>query len=326
MFLPMALEAKGTAAAIVSVLGCILALTLVPPAWTQERPTAAPPRDEPLCCGQSQTLIRFQAAGETASPNQPPRRVLRISADPNNLPFTNDRLEGFENKIAELLAREMQADLLYLWRAQRRGFFRQSLTEGECDVVLGVPARFEMALTTAPYYASSYCFVYRKDKAWSIQSFDDPVLRNLKIGVQVVGDDGANPPPAHALGARGLIDNLVGYSVYGDYRQDNPPSRIVEGVAHGETDVAVVWGPLAGYFARRQPVELEVVPVSPARDRTGYPMAFSVAMGVRKDNVKLRDEINAILERQRPEIEKILDEYGVPRVAPPPRVKRADDD
>src|SRR3954469_168427 len=147
------------------------------------------------------------SAHAPASP--PPRRVLRISADPNNLPFTNERREGFENKIAELLAREMGAELHYAWRAQRRGFFRESLKGGECDLVLGVPAGFERALTTAPYYRSSYVFVSRKDRHLDVRTFDDPALRTLKIGVQLVGDDGVNPPPAHALAARGIIDNVA---------------------------------------------------------------------------------------------------------------------
>ncbi len=242
-----------------------------------------------------------------------PRRVLRISADPNNLPFTNERLEGFENKIADLLAREMDADLLYIWRAQRRGFFRSSLKEGECDLVLGVPSGFDPALTTASYYRSSYVFASRKDRGLKVRSLDDPALRDLKIGVQLIGDDGTNTPPAHALASRGLVDNVVGYTVYGDYARESPPARIVEAVAARDVDIAIVWGPMVGYFAKRGNVALDLVPVTPEVDVSGLPFVFDIGMGVRKGNKPLRDEIDGILVRKRDEIGKILDDYGVPR-------------
>ena len=240
-------------------------------------------------------------------------RVLRVTSDPNNLPFSNERREGFENKIAELIAREMGATLHYSWRAQRRGFFRETLKEDRADLVLGVPAGFELALPTSPYYRSTYVFVYRKDRGINVGSFDDPILRELKIGVQLIGSDETNTPPAHALANRGIVDNVVGFTVYGDYTQENPPARIVSAVEKGEIDVAVVWGPLGGYFAGRSSVPLEVVPVSPAAD-LHLPFTFSIAMGVRKGDKALRDEIDAIIARKRPAIDAILDQYGVPRM------------
>ncbi|HVG45621.1 MAG TPA: quinoprotein dehydrogenase-associated putative ABC transporter substrate-binding protein, partial [Longimicrobium sp.] len=195
-----------------------------------------------------------------------PARELRVCADPNNLPFSNARGEGFENRIAELVARDLDARVRYTWWAQRRGFFRNTLRAHACDLVPGVPTSFELVLATRPYYRSTYVFVHRADAPFRVRSFDDPVLRRLRVGVQLVGDDYANTPPAHALARRGIIDNVRGYTVYGDYRQDNPPARIIEAVAHGEIDVAVAWGPLAGYFATRQGVPLEIVPVSPQID------------------------------------------------------------
>lgn len=240
------------------------------------------------------------------------RRVLRVCADPNNLPFTNDRMEGFENRIAELLARELDADLKYVWRAQRRGFFRESLKEKQADLVVGVPAGFDMALTTIPYYRSSYVFVARSDGGYKPSSLDDPLLRTKRIGVQLVGDDGTNPPAAHALARRGIVDNVVGYTVYGDYTQPNPPARIVEAVARGELDTAIVWGPLAGYFAKQQLKELSVTPVLPEEDPPALRFCYSIAMGVSRDNAKLRDELNAILIQRQAEIEKILTDYGIP--------------
>jgi quinoprotein dehydrogenase-associated probable ABC transporter substrate-binding protein len=247
----------------------------------------------------------------------PRKLVLQVSADPNNLPFTNDRLEGFENKVAAILAEELGTDLEYSWRAQRRGFFRQALKGGECDVVMGVPVGFDMATTTAPYYRSSYAFVSRKDRALGISSFDDPKLKKLKIGVQLVGDDGYNTPPAHALSSRGHVENLVGFTLYGDYSEANPPARIVDAVAKGDVDIAVVWGPTAGYFAKKSPVPLVVTPVAPAIDADGLPFTFGIALGVRRGNAELRDRLDAILKRRKGDIDRILDDYGVPRVAKP---------
>jgi mxaJ protein len=259
------------------------------------------------------------AAALTSRAGGPPAkapRVLRVAADPNNLPFTNERREGFENKIAELIARDLGAELQYIWRAQRRGFFRETLKSGDCDLVLGVPAGFELALPTSPYYRSSYVFVSRKGRGLDIKSFDDPRLKRLKIGVQLVGDDGVNTPPAHALAARGLVENVEGFTLYGDYAEANPPARIVEAVARGDVDIAVVWGPLAGYFARKHP-GLTLAPVEPAVDRTGLPMTFGIAVGVRRKNPELQGEIDAILKRRGAEVAKILDEYGIPRVERP---------
>jgi quinoprotein dehydrogenase-associated probable ABC transporter substrate-binding protein len=248
-------------------------------------------------------------AGEMAS-----ERRLRVCADPNNLPFSNQRLEGFENRLAELIAQELHATVQYTWWAQRRGFFRNTLRAGACDVVLGVPRNFELALTTSPYYRSTYVFVYRKDRGLTIRSFDDPLLHQVKIGVQLIGDDYANTPPAHALASRQVIDNVVGYTVYGDYAQENPPARIITAVAAGDIDVAIVWGPLAGYFARRQAAPLEVIPVSPPEDLSFLPFVYDISMGVRKGDEALREELEAVLERRRPEIDNILGAYGVPRV------------
>ncbi|HEX8148556.1 MAG TPA: substrate-binding domain-containing protein [Pyrinomonadaceae bacterium] len=242
-----------------------------------------------------------------------PAGVLRVCADPNNLPFSNERGEGFENRLAELLAADLHERLEYTWWAQRRGFFRNTLRAGACDVVLGVPSSFELAATTAPYYRSTYVFVYRRGGGISVRSFDDAVLRDVKVGVQLVGDDGANTPPAHALAARGVVNNVRGYTLYGDYREPNPPARIVEAVAKGEVDVAVAWGPLAGYFARRQRVALEVVPVSPQFDLPFLPFVYDISMGVRRGDEELRLKLDGFIERRRPEIERILDDYGVPR-------------
>ncbi len=236
-------------------------------------------------------------------------RELRVCADPNNLPFSNQQREGFENRIAEVLADELGAQVTYTWWAQRRGFLRNTLNAGVCDVVMGLPAQAEMVRTTRPYYASSYVFVTRGDT--SVTSLDDERLKAWRIGVPLVGDDGAAPPPAFALARRGLAQNIRGYSVYGDYREPNPPARLVTAVAHDEIDVALAWGPLAGYFATRQDVPLRVTPIGADAET---PMSFAIAIGVRRSDAALAQELDAALEKRRAEIDAILTAYGVPRV------------
>jgi mxaJ protein len=242
-------------------------------------------------------------------------RELRVCADPNNLPFSNDRGEGFENKIVEILASELDAKVSYVWWAQRRGFIRNTLKAGLCDLIPGTPANLEMLRTTAPYYRSSYVFVTRHGEP-HITSFDDPRLRTLRIGVQLIGDDGANSPPVAAFAKRGIVGRLRGFPVYGDYSTPNPPSRIIEAVAKGEIDVAVAWGPLAGYFADKQPVRLTVTPVLPQIDGPLLPMIYDISMGVRREDEAFRGEIDAALAKHRPEIDAVLAAYHVPRLDP----------
>lgn len=253
------------------------------------------------------------------TPAAAPPHVLRVCADPNNLPYSNERQQGFENRIAELVAHEMKAELRYVWWAQRRGYIRNTLRAGLCDVFIGMPTGLDMVLVTRPYYRSTYAFVTKRSGP-HITSFDDTRLKRLRVGVQIIGDDFANAPPAEALTHRGIVRNVRGYSVLGDYREPNPPSRIVRAVANGEIDVAVVWGPLAGYFARRSPVPLRVVPVSPEVDVPYLPFVFDIAMGVRRGDTVLRDSLDAVIVRRQHDIDRILADYGVPRADTPAMV------
>ncbi|MFL6373536.1 MAG: substrate-binding domain-containing protein [Pyrinomonadaceae bacterium] len=239
--------------------------------------------------------------------------ALRVCADPNNLPFSNQKGEGFENKIAELIAADMHRPVEYTWWAQRRGFFRNTLKDGKCDVVMGVPAAFEMAATTRSYYRSTYVFVTRKDRKLDIKSFDDPQLKTLKVGVQMVGDDGTNTPPVAALNNRGIVENVRGYTLYGDYTKDSPPHEIIAAVANKDIDVAVVWGPLAGYWATKEKVPLEIIPVSPQVDLPYLPFVFDISVGIRRGEDDLKNQIEDVLARRHGEIDKILDSYHMPR-------------
>lgn len=243
-----------------------------------------------------------------------PARELRVCADPNNLPFSNQRQEGFENRLAELIAGELHATVRYTWWAERRGFVRNTLNGGRCDVVMGMPPGTGGVLTTRPYYRSTYVFVSRRDRHLTVKSLDDPALRRLKIGVQLVGEDYANTPPVHALSRRGIVDNIVGFRVVGDYSQANPPARIIDAVAAGDVDVAVAWGPLAGYFAKRSPVPLVLTPVLPAFDPPGLRFVFDISLAVRRDEPAFQRELDQILEKRKPGIDSILTEYGIPRV------------
>ena len=247
-----------------------------------------------------------------AACHRAPARTIRVCADPNNLPFSNQAEQGFENKLASILAADRGARLEYQWWAQRRGFVRNTLGAHTCDVVMGVPASFDPALTTQPYYRSSYVFVARRERHLGLGSLDDPRLRRLRIGVQMIGDDFSNTPPAHALSNRGIVRNVVGYSVFGDYSQPSPLSTIVEAVDRGEVDAAVVWGPAAGYFARGKPLEL--TPIEPRQDSPSLPFTFAIAMGVRRGDTALRDELNDFIARREADINRVLDDYNVPRV------------
>jgi len=239
-------------------------------------------------------------------------RTLLVCADPNNLPFSNRAGEGFENRIAELVARDLSANVEYVWWAQRRGYARNTVNADKCDVWAGVATGVDMLATTAPYYRSTYVFVTRADRKLSGLTLDDARLRTLSIGVQMIGNDATNTPPAHALARRGITQNVRGFMLYGDYQKPNPPSAIVEAVANGKVDVALVWGPLAGYFAKQSPTKLRLEPITPTLDNGQWPMMFDIGMGVRKNAPELKSTIEAALTKEKAAIDDTLRAYGVP--------------
>jgi len=238
-------------------------------------------------------------------------RELRVCADPNNLPYTDAKGEGFENKIAEVIATDWKANLRYFWFAQRRGFLRNTLNAHACDVVIGIPIGMHTLRTTKPYYRSGYVFVQRSD-ATPVSGFDDPKLAHSKIGIQLIGNDGVNTPPVHELADRGIVSNVHGYMVYGDYDKPAPLKDIIDGLIAGDTDIAIVWGPEAGWFAANQKVPLKLTPVTNAR--LNLPMTFEIGMGVRKDDAALAEDLEASIDRHRVEIDAIIADYHVPRL------------
>ncbi|MGC2745093.1 MAG: quinoprotein dehydrogenase-associated putative ABC transporter substrate-binding protein [Candidatus Angelobacter sp.] len=247
-----------------------------------------------MCC-----VILASASLASALPE------LKVCADPDNLPFSNRQAQGFDNRIAELLARDLGRRVEFIWQRAGRGFVRENLNKGVCDVLVGVPAQFRPVLTTDPYYSSSYVFVTRKDRHLNLNSFDDPRLRKMQIGVQVLDDDYA--PPARALSRRRLTQNIVGFDVAGD---ESP--EIIRAVARGKIDVAIVWGPLAGYYAARQRVALDLRPVEPELDPPALPFRFAMAVGVRKSDRELKEQLDRVLLKRHAQIERILRAYSIP--------------
>jgi len=255
-------------------------------------------------------------AGSTAPARTAPSAepILTVCADPNNMPFSNRAGEGFENRIAELIAGDLRMQIRYVWWAQRRGYMRNTLTDARCDLWPGIAAGVDNVLTTRPYYRSTYVFVTRSSDRLSGLTLDDARLRSLSIGVQMVGNDAMNTPPAHAIARRGVIQNVHGFMLYGNYEKPNPAARIVQAVANGEVDVALAWGPLAGYFASRSTVPLRLEPVTPAVDAGIWRMTYDIAVGVRRNESQLRDQIDGILTNRKPQIDALLHTFGVPQL------------
>ncbi|MFL6675596.1 MAG: substrate-binding domain-containing protein [Massilia sp.] len=255
-------------------------------------------------------IALLAAAGGAAAADAP--RELRVCADPDNLPYSQRDGSGFENRIARLVADDMGAHLSYFWQEQRRGFVRKTMGAGECDLFIGVPAGFDKVLRTKPYYRSTYVAVYRSG-AQPFTSFDPAQLRQRRIGVQLIGNDLAASPPGHALTRAGATDNVTGFTVYGD---GPAAQRMVDAIAAGRIDLALVWGPQAGYFAHRAAVPMTVVPAA-APAGLPVPFEYAIAMGVRKGDTALRDKLDEIMQRRRADIDAILAQYQVPRVDRP---------
>ena len=246
-----------------------------------------------------------------------PRRPLadlRVCADPYDMPFSNDRGEGFENKIAELVASDLNARVVTYWWPSRRGVLRNTILGGFCDVMMQAPVGLDPVATTKPYYRSTYYFVYRADRGLKIQSLDDSILKHVKIGVNLICYDATNTPPAHALASHGVV-GLVGF---GNFLNPDPkadhPQDIIDAVAKDSIDVAIVWGPLAGYWVKRQPVPLTMVALPDSDPVSGMPFAFSMAMAVRHRDKALKATLDSVIDRRHGDIIRILQDYNVPMI------------
>lgn len=252
-----------------------------------------------------------------------PGTALRVCADPNDLPFSNQAREGFENKLAAMVGKALGEYVEYDWWPQRQQFLKHTLDAYQCDVVMGWATDNDQALTTDPYYRSAYVLVYRQSAPYDIRSLEDPLLKKLEIGVHSVGDDWEDLPGGAVLAKRGIVRNVHVYTLYQNYSQPNPTSDLIKAVADGDVDVAIAWGPLAGYFAPRQKVKLKVVPL--IHTHAVLPFQFSISMAVRKGDTQLCDKLNRFLKQNRAAIHALLVHYNVPLLPlkgaqPPPKV------
>jgi len=236
--------------------------------------------------------------------------VIRVCADPDNLPASNEQSEGYENKIAELLAHTWGDKLEYAWWPVRRGFFSRALNGRYCDVAITAPAGLDMAGVTQPYFKSSYVIVYRKDSGLALRSLADTTFRHLKIGVHLLNADAENTPPAMAMSRFGSVGNLIGFGTFFSEKGDRPED-IFKALIDRKIDVAIVWGPMAGYFVKKMNAPLVVQPVQ-EDSVDGIPFAFGIGMAVRRRDRTLRDSLQVFLEQNRPAIDAILKDFGVP--------------
>lgn len=232
---------------------------------------------------------------------------LRVCAPPDELPFSNRAGEGFENRIAAILADELGATLGYDWAAFNSDLIDLHFAEGTCDVIMGVPDGFERGSNTLTYYQSPYVMVYRQDATFEIDDMDDPDLAHLAIGVQGLGT-----PPHEALRHRGLLPQVT--RVYGGEEGEARLATLVTDVAAGVIDVGFTWGPVAGYYAPRAAAPLVVKPVEPAFDLPSVFQYVPMTIGVRRDDVAMRARLDRALIARWDDVQAVLEEYGVPRM------------
>jgi quinoprotein dehydrogenase-associated probable ABC transporter substrate-binding protein/PQQ-dependent catabolism-associated CXXCW motif protein len=232
------------------------------------------------------------------------RSALRVCADPNNLPFSNDRGEGFENEIAELLAARLDVPVRYTWHPETMGFVRNTLRAYLCDVVMGAGSASELLQNTNPYYHSTYVLAYRTADGERFTDLASPAMQEARIGVI------AGTPPANLLARRGLLGQTRSYHLLVDTRYYHPGRDMMADLAAGEIDVALAWGPIAGYWAQRQDEPITLVPLH--SDQPGLRMDFRISMGIRPNEPDWKRELNDLIRELQPEITAILERYHVP--------------
>ena len=265
-------------------------------------------------------VLFVTAAVVALTASAPPRAPteLRVCVDPYDMPFSNNQEEGFENKIAHLVAQDLNASVINYWWPSRRGVLRNSILGGFCDVMIQAPVGFDPVATTRPYYRSTYFFVFRANRGLALRSLDDTILKHLRIGVNMIGYDYTNTPPAHALSFRGIV-GLVGF---GNFLNPDPnadhPQDIINAVVKDSIDVAIVWGPLAGYWVKRAAVPLTMVALPDSDPVSGMPFAFDMAMAVRHRDKELLARLDSVIVRRRADITRVLEDFNVPTLQKQP--------
>ncbi len=247
-------------------------------------------------------------------PSQVTAGVIRVCADPDNLPFSNQAGEGFENKLAEMLGAAWGSRVEFAWWPVRRGFFARGLNGKYCDMAMTAPEKIDMVATTKAYFRTGYVIVTRKDSGLDIKSLDDPRLKTLRIGINLLNSDSENTPPAMALSSHGVVGNLVGFPTF--YSDLARPEDIINAVVDKKIDVAMVWGPLAGYFVKQSKTPLDMRMMEDDT-LTGLPMNFNISVATRRQERALRDSLQNFLTTKHAEIQALLEQYGFPLEALP---------
>jgi quinoprotein dehydrogenase-associated probable ABC transporter substrate-binding protein len=231
--------------------------------------------------------------------------VLRVCADPHNLPFSNDKGEGFENKFVELLAQKLNRKLAYTWYPQSVGFVRNTLGAHRCDVIPGFPQGDELVQSTNPYYRTAYAFVVRPgDGLDDLDTLADPRLKTKRIGIV------AGTPPATYLAVNGLLTKAKPYPLVVDTRVDSVAQAMMRDLASGEIDVGVLWGPMAGYYAKQANPPMRVALL--LKETGGPQLAFRIAMGVRPADQNWKRQLNKLIADNQAGINRVLLGFGVP--------------
>lgn len=249
--------------------------------------------------------VGAQNAGTGSSIELIDPHVFRACADPRNLPFSNEAGEGFENKIAELFARKLGKSVAYTFYPDATGFIRNTLNAHRCDVVLGIAQGDDLVQPTSPYYRTAYVAAYRRDGPFKgLDSLSDPRLKTAKIGVV------AGTPPATVLAENGLLGHIKSYALVVDTRYDSPTHQMMDDLDRGQIDVALLWGPIAGYYAKKAKSPIAVVPL--VKDQGGAHMVYRIVMGVRRSDQNWKRALDKLISENQGEIQAILRSYGVP--------------
>ena len=264
-----------------------------------------------LCLTAAGTLMSGHALAQAA--DEPPElsielidpKVLRVCADPHNMPFSTDRGEGFENKLAELLAGKLGKSLAYAWYPQATGFVRNTLGAHKCDVMMGVPQGSDLVQVTNPYYRSAYALVFKQGSGLEgADTLGDARLKDKRMGVV------AGTPPGNNMAANGLMAKAKPYPLVVDTRVESAAASMMHDLETGDIDAGVLWGPMAGFYARQAPSAMAVVPL--VKERTGPPLAYRIAIGVRPADQEWKRSLNRLIAENQGAINKLLLSYGVP--------------
>lgn len=234
------------------------------------------------------------------------RHVLRVCATPGNLPYSNEKGEGFENKIAEVFAAELGRPVEYTWYPQGLGLIRMTLAARRCDVVMGTVQADEYTLNTNHYYRTTYALITKKGSGIDdVSSIYDPKLKGKKIGVQ------AGAPAADHVARAGLMTTARPYRFMVDTRHESPPREMIADIEKGEIDVGVLWGPFAGHYAKEFD-DLVVTPIVEPRRPGTERLDYRITLGVRAGEVEWKHELNDVITKRQGDIDRILLDYGVP--------------